>query len=145
MKIYFAGSIKGGREKQEQYKELIRYIGSFGQVLTEHVGNENVNIEVEEKFSLKEDEHVYIRDVKWIDECDVVVAEVSIPSLGVGYEIAYAESKNKEIICLYDNNSEKSLSYMLSGNSKLEIIRYNSLEEVKVILGNYLNTKNHLV
>lgn len=139
MKIYFAGSIKGGREKQEEYKELIKYIGSFGQVLTEHIGNENVNIEVEEKFSLKEDEHVYIRDVKWIDESDIIVAEVSIPSLGVGYEIAYAESKNKKIICLYDNKAEKNLSYMLSGNNKLEIIRYNSLEEVKETL------KNHLV
>lgn len=138
MKIYFAGSIKGGREKQEEYKELIKYIGSFGQVLTEHIGNENVNIEVEEKFSLKEDEHVYIRDVKWIDESDIIVAEVSIPSLGVGYEIAYAESKNKKIICLYDNNSEKNLSYMLSGNNKLEIIRYDSLEEVKDSLKNHL-------
>ncbi len=95
MKIYFAGSIKGGREKREEYKKLIEFLKEFGYVLTEHIGNENVVISNEEKYSDNEDEHVYIRDVKWIDECDVVIAEVSIPSLGVGYEIGYAESKIK--------------------------------------------------
>lgn len=30
MKIYFAGSIKGGREKQKEYYELIDYIKLYG-------------------------------------------------------------------------------------------------------------------
>lgn len=137
MKIYFAGSIKGGREKQQEYFELIKYINQYGKVLTEHVGNVDVDVKSDILYSNKKDEHVYIRDTKWIDECDIVIAEVSIPSLGVGYELGYAESKGKKIICLYDNNALKSLSFMISGNCKNKIISYNNLEEVKEELKKY--------
>lgn len=138
MKIYFAGSIKGGREKREEYEKLIGFLNEFGCVLTEHLGKEDWTIQNEEKYSDNEEEHVYIRDVKWIDECDVVVAEVSIPSLGVGYEIGYAESKNKKVICLYDINAEKNLSFMLSGNKRNIIIKYTDLENAKNELKKYL-------
>jgi nucleoside 2-deoxyribosyltransferase len=138
MKIYFAGSIKGGREKREEYEQLIRFLNEFGCVLTEHLGKEDWTIQNEEKYSDNEEEHVYIRDVKWIDECDVVVAEVSIPSLGVGYEIGYAESKNKKVICLYDINADKNLSFMLSGNKKNIIIKYTDLDNAKSELRKYL-------
>ena len=138
MKIYFAGSIKGGREKQKEYYELIYYIKLYGEVLTEHIGNDNTDIDNEIKYSTSEDEHVYIRDTKWIDMCDVLIAEVSIPSLGVGYEIAYAESKGKQVICLYNINSEKSLSYMISGNIKNKVIKYRNLDEAKKIITDQL-------
>ena len=134
MNIYFAGSIKGGREKQAEYKSLIEYLGQFGRVLTEHIGNENVQIQNEEQFSVNEDEHVFIRDVKWINKCDVIVAEVSVPSLGVGYEIGYAESIGKIVICLYDINADKQLSFMLSGNNNNTIIKYDNLENAKKAL-----------
>ena len=39
MKIYFAGSIRGGRDDRHLYESLISYLGSIGEVLTEHVGN----------------------------------------------------------------------------------------------------------
>ena len=40
---------------------------------------------------------IYRRDIQWISECDMVIAEVTNPSLGVGYEMAYAESINKTV------------------------------------------------
>jgi hypothetical protein len=66
--------------------------------------------------------------MSWISEADILVAEVSTPSIGVGYEIREAEREGKDTICLYRNSSEKKLSAMISGNDKLKIIRYNSLE-----------------
>ena len=39
MKIYFAGSIRGGREDAALYLQIIDYLKSFGEVLTEHVGD----------------------------------------------------------------------------------------------------------
>ncbi|MEI7962017.1 MAG: nucleoside 2-deoxyribosyltransferase [archaeon] len=44
--------------------------------------------------------YIFDRDVAWIKEADLVVAEVSMPSVGVGYEIGFAESLGKKIICL---------------------------------------------
>ena len=34
-KIYFAGSIRGGRDDRYLYESLISYLGSIGEVLTE--------------------------------------------------------------------------------------------------------------
>ncbi len=130
MKIYFSGSIKGGREKQKDYYKLIEYLKQYGTILDEHVAKENPIIENEKKYSTNEARHVYIRDTKWIEECDLLVAEVSVPSLGVGYEISYAERLNKKIICLYDINSSKSLSYMIEGNNKNKIIKYSNNEDL---------------
>ncbi len=83
------------------------------------------------KYSTDKAEHVYIRDTKWLDECDIIIAEVSVPSLGVGYEISYAEKLNKKVVCLYDINSDKKLSYMIDGNKTNTIIKYNNKKELK--------------
>ena len=58
-----------------------------------------------------------------------MVAEVSILSIGVGYEIGYADAMEKRVICLYDLNSEKQLSAMIRGNSKIEILEYTDINE----------------
>ena len=124
MKIYFAGSIRGGRNDKELYFQIIQHLQKYGEVLTEHVGHINLT-ESGEDLS---DNSIYERDMSWISEADIFVAEVSTPSIGVGYEIREAEREGKDTICLYRNSSEKKLSAMISGNDKLKIIRYNSLE-----------------
>mgnify|MGYP006130978695 FL=1 len=42
MRIYFAGSIRGGRDEEANYLKIITYLTNFGQVLTEHVGSKNI-------------------------------------------------------------------------------------------------------
>jgi len=75
MKIYFAGSIRGGRDDIQTYQEIIKFISKFGTVLTEHVGDPLLTNEGE-KENL---EHfIYNRDLNWLKESDVVVAEVTI-------------------------------------------------------------------
>ena len=128
MKIYFAGSIRGGREDQKLYFDIIQYLQSFGKVLTEHVGQEYLNEAGEENIN---DNDIYDRDIKWLTESNIVIAEVTNPSLGVGYEISKALELNKKIICLYRNNQNKSLSAMINGNKALTIINYEYLEDLK--------------
>lgn len=38
-KVYFAGSIRGGRADADLYRQMIEYIQQGDIVLTEHVGN----------------------------------------------------------------------------------------------------------
>ena len=52
MKIYFAGSIRGGREEEETYLKFIEHLATYGQVLTEHVGK-NSNWSIAEIASLR--------------------------------------------------------------------------------------------
>ena len=135
MKIYFAGSIRGGRNDIQIYQEIINFIGNFGTVLTEHVGDPLLTNEGE-KENL---EHfIYNRDLAWLKEADCVVAEVTSPSLGVGYEIAKAEDWNKSTLCLFRDTSERKLSAMIAGNEKMNIRKYETLEDAKKIIENFL-------
>jgi len=127
MKIYFAGSIRGERDDAELYNQIIEYLKTFGDVLTEHVGSANISMQGESS----KNQYIHDRDIKWIDECDVVVGEVSTPSLGVGYEIRDALNKNKKVLCLFNPQSSKMLSAMIAGSSEIINKNYTNLEEAK--------------
>ena len=125
MKIYFAGSIRSGREKIDDYVKIVKLLKEYGTVLTEHVADPNLSSKGENDMT---PEKIYIRDVNWLKESDIVIAEVTLPSLGVGYELAYAESIGKRIVCLYEQ--DKNLSAMIKGNKNFEIIAYANIEEL---------------
>lgn len=80
------------------------------------------------------DKEIYDRDISYIMESDIIIADVSVPSLGVGYEIAYAEKLNKNIFCLYHKTDDKKVSAMISGGPNCKVFIYNSEEEIKIIL-----------
>ena len=132
MKIYFAGSIRGGSEDRSIYQALIQRLHEFGQILTEHVGDPKLTDSGEQDLS---DEEIFKRDVFWIHEADILVAEVTKPSLGVGYEIGLAESLGKRIICLHRQTAESSLSAMVAGNPALKVHEYQDVEEAVSLVG----------
>ena len=125
MKIYFAASIRGGRDYARDYKTIISQLNIYGKVLTEHIA-ENKLDERGENIS---ENVIFERDTQWLKESDIIVAEVTQPSLGVGYEIALGESLGKRIICLFKQKSG-NLSAMIKGNRKLEVIEYTSVDEL---------------
>ena len=124
MKIYFAGSIRGGRKDAELYRRVISALKEKHQVLTEHVGDLSLST-VEDKG----DKAIYEQDIAWLRECDVVVAECTQVSLGVGYELDYAEANNKEVHIFY-RPKETQLSAMLAGNEGFHIHRYENADEI---------------
>lgn len=136
MKFYFAGAIRGGREKIEIYIKINKLLKKYGVILDEHVANPNVN-KMEENLTLEE---IYNRDVDWIKDCDMIVAEVSIPSLGVGYELSYAENLGKRIICICDNNT--NISAMIGGNKNFELIKYKDSDDLLSKLDDKLKLVN---
>jgi len=131
MKIYFAGSIRGGRDDKENYKKIIDWLKQYGIVLTEHIGLDSLTSDGQTQFS---EEKIYTQDTDWIRESDIVIAEVTQVSLGVGYELGFAESLNKRIVCLFNTESGKSLSAMVRGNKNLEVINYQDINEIPEIL-----------
>jgi 2'-deoxynucleoside 5'-phosphate N-hydrolase len=137
MKIYFAGSIRGGRDDKALYLRLINHLKSHGQVLTEHVGDPRLSHLGEDGPT---DQWIYDRDMAWIRDADAVVAEVSTPSLGVGYEIAVAETLGKPILCLWRNDPSKRLSAMISGNRKSKTCLYNTVEEADQIVDQFFGS-----
>ncbi|XP_067841330.1 5-hydroxymethyl-dUMP N-hydrolase isoform X3 [Heptranchias perlo] len=105
LRIYFCGSIRGGRQDVEIYSRIIGYLRKFGKVLTEHIGNPMLNEKGEDAVKTG-DKYIHDRDLEWLQEADVIVAEVTQPSLGVGYEIGRAMAMNKKILCLFRTSAK---------------------------------------
>lgn len=121
MKIYFAGAISAGRERQPLYARMVEYLQACGMnVLSAHVAHDNV-LHAEAQLTPQE---IFTRDLRMIDECDAMVAEVSRPSLGVGFEIATALQRPRPVLCLCDK--AVFLTRMLTGNTdpNLHIVFY---------------------
>ena len=125
-KIYFAGSIRGGRVDAALYQRLIAYIKQTDIVLTEHIGKMNMSQKSQTKAI---DTHIYERDTEWVRSADMVIAECTCPSLGVGYELAYAEAHNIPVHIFYDR-TKANISAMLNGNSYFDIHPYETEDEI---------------
>ena len=129
-KVYFAGSIRGGRQDAELYKRIIEYIQREHIVLTEHVGD----LSKSKTEGLKDrDVAIYEQDTAWLRESDVVIAECTTPSLGVGYELAYAEAHSIPVHVFY-NKPRTNLSAMITGNKYFQIHPYKAEEEIYPII-----------
>jgi nucleoside 2-deoxyribosyltransferase len=135
MKIYFACSISGGRKDEKAYQYLIKVLTGMGiDVPTAHIAETGV----EEVDAREEPGDIYDRDVNWIQEGDLLIAEVSTPSHGVGYEIGYALDLEKPVLCLFKKGV--MVSKMITGNSHrlLAVMEYKDMSNAEEILRTYL-------
>ena len=133
-KIYFAGSIRAGRIDAGLYRRMIDYCKGFGTVLTEHIGNSDINLL---ERGREKDALIYSQDTEWLRGCDLLIAECTCPSLGVGYELAYAEKLGKPCYIFYDK-TKVQLSAMLTGNPYFNIFPYQSEEDLFTALDRIL-------
>jgi hypothetical protein len=128
MKIYFSCSLTGGRKDEEVYGVIVDHLISVGvEVPTALLARPEVMIL--EKVS--DPEEVYSRDINWIQESDAIVAEVSTPSHGVGYEIAYALQLGKPVLCCYKEGT--TVSKMITGNDSAGLTVYAYRDVVDVL------------
>lgn len=124
--IYFSGSISGGREDVETYRTFVAALERAGHrvlagmVTAQHVGAEGESLTSREIFE---------RDLGWIEEVaregGLLVAEVSRPSTGVGYEIAAARYRfGIPVVCLYRPAFTRRCSGMIAGDRGIQLIEY---------------------
>lgn len=134
-RVYFSGSIRGGRALQPLYAAVVAFLQQRGyEVLTTHVAAPDVLLPERRADAGAPD--IYERDVRWLAECDLVIAEVSVPSLGVGVEIAVAQHLGKPILCLC--RADVTLSAMVEGNPAVRIVRYDDESELLSLLDSEL-------
>jgi nucleoside 2-deoxyribosyltransferase len=138
MKIYFACSIVGGRGDEPVYQKIVRSLLDLGHdVLTAEIAETGI----EEVDAESDADDIYLRDVNWIRESDLLIAEISTPSHGVGYEIGYALDMEKPVLCIYKN--EVTISKMITGNPHpgLTVLPYKNWDEAEGILRGYLDVE----
>lgn len=126
MTFYFAGSISGGRDDQAVYEQIIDLLKDYGTVLTEHFGSAALTSSGEDL----DDRRIHDRDIDWLRRADVLVAEVTTPSLGVGYEVGRAVEWGKRIVCLHRPSAGRRLSGMIAGSPGVVVRSYSAANEL---------------
>lgn len=138
MKIYFAGSITGGRDFEKYQQQIVNLLKLKGYIiLTEHVSNNKLQKEVRSKARDSDDFYRFIsvHDRKRMNKAELLVAECSQASLGVGFEICYASYVTKiPVVALCHVKAKKKISPIIFGDTS-KLIRpyfYNekNLEEI---------------
>jgi hypothetical protein len=132
--IYFACSITGGRQDEAVYQVLVGTLHGAGHEVPTALlaGNEVMQLE-----GIVDADDIYARDTAWIRGCDLLLAEVSTPSHGVGYEIGYALSLDKPVLCLHRLNVNVSKMILGNPHPRLRVRSYHTPSEaVQILLAN---------
>ena len=133
MKIYFAGAVRGGRADVGLDLEFVELLRQYGQVLTEHVADDQLSALGE----ASDDSAIHDRDLAWLREADCLVAEVTTPSLGVGFEIGKATGWGIQVLCLYRPGDNRALSALIRGSDRITLREYQSASDAKAIFEEY--------
>ena len=127
MIVYCAAPIKGDQKFHNYCLDIIKQVSSLG-----HTALSELNSEFKPAIPLTDSE-IFSRDIKWIDKSEIVIAEVSGPSLGVGFEIAYSIYKKKMNVLALVNSEAQDVSAMVTGchSELLTIKKYADTEDLK--------------
>lgn len=135
MNLYFACSLTGGRQDEGIYGVIVRHLERLGhKVPTAHLAKPGV-MELEKVTAADE---IYARDIRWIEGCEALIAEVSTPSHGVGYEIGFALRLGKSVLCCYREGVP--VSKMILGNDSPGLIvrNYRNDNELRELVDEFL-------
>ena len=136
MKIYFACSITGGREYEKNYQAITKFLLDGGhRVPTAHLAESGILSR--ERIVIPSE--IYARDVNWILSSDILLAEVSVPSHGVGYEIGYALNAGKHVLCIHHEG--RAVSKMITGNPHplLTVNAYENISQALTQINAFVN------
>lgn len=108
----------------------------YGTIATELIGSPSL---LDEGETLS-DKAIHDRDVAWLLASDCVVAEVTNPSLGVGYEIGLATKTKIPVLCLYRAVPDRRLSAMIAGCNLVQVNSYGDVAEVAPLLAEFFQS-----
>jgi nucleoside 2-deoxyribosyltransferase len=95
-----------------------------------------------DRIGLEADE-IYHGEIESIETANCLIADVTYPSLGVGYEISFAHNKGYKVLCLFHKSAERDiaeLSPMIKGAAgyKFYVEQYENEDDLKRILEAHL-------
>jgi nucleoside 2-deoxyribosyltransferase len=140
MRIYLACTVRGDRGAIEGLRSLVAALESAGHtILTKHLLEEDV----ERAEAALTERAVYERDIEWLEACDVLIADASGSSFGVGFEVGYvlgrADRTNQHVLLLYRRDRRDRISRMIVGNAhpRCRVVAYEAADDlVDGVLGN---------
>ena len=138
MKIYFGFTVVGDRSAVMAARKIVGILEEMHHdVLTRHLVEDNA-WEADRSITPKE---VYRRDMKWLEQCDMFIAEVSGSSFGLGFETGYIlGATTKKVVLFYRLDVENKISLLITGNShpNCKLVPYSDLNEIEFWVRNNL-------
>lgn len=134
--IYFACSIRGGRDDAKTYESLVSHIKNRAIVLSEIFADQKLT----PNGSPAASRDIHAGDLAWVRQADAIIAEVTSPSLGVGYEIAKAEEWGKPVLALFRDDGTRKLSAMIGGSPETLTINYHQLDEAYDAIDTFISS-----
>lgn len=130
MKIVFIASIKGKEKYKDIYERIIKTLKKTGNdVLADHVMDYEYT-----NFSKWDDDkkNKYYKDIiNRIKNADIVVSEISFPSISVGFLLSLAVTDfYKPTIVLFSGQTEPSLLTTLEAQNKVQLLVYDNPDEI---------------
>ena len=126
--------MSGGRGQAHLYPAIIEALQTHGEVLTAFVGDQDMTQMGESGLTPDE---IYRRDVDLVRECGMMVADVTVPSLGVGVEIAQAGHEGKPVLALFQPKEGQRLSAMIEGDPNVTVKKYYSIIDAREAIDEY--------
>ena len=131
MKIYFGFTVAGDRSSVVAATKIVELLVELGhEVLTRHLVREDA-WQADRSISPQE---VYQRDMTWLKQCDLFVAEVSGSSFGSGFETGYLlGATTKKVTLFYRRDVERKISLMITGimHPNCSVVPYSHVDEVE--------------
>ena len=138
LRIYFGFTVAGDRSSIDIARRVVELLESRGhEVLTRHLVDDNAW----ELDRLITPQQVYERDMRWLEQCDLFIAEVSGSSFGLGFEAGYLLGTTvKKVVLLYKRDAEKRVSLLITGNTnpRCVLLPYTDMAEVEAFVSNTL-------
>ena len=115
MEIYFGFTVAGDRASVHIARRMVELLEAMGhEVLTRHLVSDDA---ARTDRSLGP-QAVYERDMGWLLQCDIFIAEVSGSSFGLGYETGFVlGSSGKKAILFYHRDAAPRISLLITGNT----------------------------
>lgn len=138
--IYFACAITAGREYADRYQTIIDAIkAGGGAVLSELFADQSID-PGKGTAQASTPHGIWKTDLSWIKQASGIIAEVSQPSFGVGYEIAKAHEWNIPVLALYNPQPGKKLSSMIVGSPNVTVFEYQRIDEVSSEIARFIQS-----
>jgi nucleoside 2-deoxyribosyltransferase len=118
MTIYLACTVRGDRGAVAGLRSLVAALESAGHtILTRHLLDDNVD----GAESALTERAVYERDLAWLETCDILIADATGSSFGVGFEVGYvlgrSDRTDQRVILLYRADRRDQISRLIAGNA----------------------------
>ena len=125
MNIYLACTVRGNRDALALTRAIAERLEQLGHtLLTRHL----LLDDVEAQESRLSERAVFERDIGWLDAADVLIAEASGSSYGVGFEVGYVTGRavqtSQRVLLLYDAARRPMVSRLIAGNTHAACTTY---------------------